>query len=324
MDTAFNRLFVRTVGNREISLSAFIVLLLVILAIATPSFVRPGNLTQIVLNNVTVCILALGEVMVIITKGIDLSVGATMGLTTLAVGQLAVSGWPVWALLLVAVLIGLAAGVLNGVLISLVKLPAIIVTLGTLSIYTGLMYLVTGGNWVTNLPNSFLAIAAWNLFGVIPGPVIVMLVLLGLVTVFLRYSVTGRHLYALGNDVTAARLAGVNESRVIVLPYILAGVLGAIAGVLYLSFSGFSTPNTGSDANLQAIAAAVIGGTNVFGGRGSAIGAILGALLLGIIAESLVFFHLPAIWNDAVEGLIILLAVMADSTLSKTTRARRV
>ena len=151
-----------------------------------------------------------------------------------------------------------------------------------------------------------------------------MLIILLIITVFLRYSRVGRYLYALGNDPNATLLAGISEKRIVVIPYLLTGVLAAVAGVLYLSYNGFSTPNTGSNLNLQAIAAAVIGGANVFGGRGSAIGAILGALLLGIISESLVFFHMPAVWNDAAEGLIILIAVVMDSVISRTIRVARV
>lgn len=317
------KLLVRVADNREISLSSFIVLLLIILAIFVPSFISGSNLMQIVLNTVTVCILALGELTVIITKGIDLSVGATMGLITLIVGQLALSGWPLWGLLAIALLVGLVAGLVNGILISLVKLPSIIVTLGTLSVYSGLMYLVTGGNWVTNLPNYIQNLSSWSFLGFIPGPVVIMLIILLFITIFLRYSRVGRYLYAIGNNPNAANLAGINEKRIIVIPYILTGVLAAIAGVLYLSYNGFSTPNTGSSLNLQAIAAAVIGGANVFGGRGGAIGAVLGALLLGVISEALVFFHLPAVWNDAAEGLIILLAVVMDSAISRTIRVTR-
>jgi len=320
--TTLNRFLIRIGDNREISLAAFIVVLLAVLMIAVPSFVVPSNLSEIAQNSVTICILAMGEVLVIVTKGIDLSVGATLGMTTLIVGQLAVSGWPIWALLGVALLVGVVAGSINGLLVSLAKLPPIIVTLGTLSIYTGVMYIITGGNWVTNLPESFQRLTSWSLLNFFPVMVLYMVALLLVVTIFLRYSITGRHLYALGNNAGAARLAGINERKVIVIPYILSGVLAAIAGVLYLSYNGFSTPSTGSAANLQAIAAAVIGGTNVFGGRGSAMGAVLGALLLGIISESLVFFHLLAVWNDAAEGVIILIAVVADSLLSRSMRAR--
>lgn len=311
------KLLLKIGGNREISLTVFIVLMLLVLLIAYPSFLQPSNLTNIALSSVTVGILALGEVVVIITKGIDLSVGATLGVTTLVVGSLALNGKPLWLVLLAGIGVGVVAGAINGVLITFVKLPAIIVTLGTLSIYSGVMFLVTNGNWVTNLPNSLLAIGNFTVFKVIPGPLLILAILLVIMTVLLGYTVTGRHIYAIGNNLEAARLAGIRVQVVTMLPYIFAGLLSAVAGIVYLAFNGFSTPSTGANLNLDAIAAAVIGGTSIFGGRGSAVGGVLGALLVGIITEALVFFHLPADWNQAAEGFIILVAVITDASIAR-------
>ncbi len=309
-------------NHRELTLSAFIVLLLLVLLVTIPSFLKSSNLLEILLSSVTVAILALGEVVVIVTKGIDLSIGAIMGIVTLVVGKVTLAGWPVWLAVAFGVAVGLIAGVLNGVMISLVKLPSIIVTLGTLSIYSGIMYVVTGGQWVQNLPNQLLSIGSFTVW-FLPGPVFILLVCLAIMTLFLQFTVTGRYIYAVGNNADAARLAGIQESRITFLPYIIAGGLAGIAGVLYIAYNGFSTPSTGADLNLEAIAAAVIGGTNVFGGRGTALGAVLGAILLGIITEALVFFHLPAIWNEAAEGIIILIAVISDSALAKKINVGR-
>ncbi|MDQ0189084.1 ABC transporter permease [Alicyclobacillus cycloheptanicus] len=301
---------------------AFMVLLLLVLLVSNPSFLKPGNLMDILLSTVTVGILALGEVGVIVTKGIDLSIGAAMGIVTLVVGEAALAGWPIWLVVLGGLIVGAVAGALNGVMISLVKLPPIIVTLGTLSVYSGIMYVVTNGQWVQNLPSQLLALGSFKLW-FLPGPVLILLLCLLVLAVFLRYTVTGRYIYAIGNNADAARLAGIRETRIVFLPYLIAGLLAGVAGVLYIAYNGFSTPSTGADLNLEAIAAAVIGGTNVFGGRGTALGAVLGAVLLGIITEALVFFHLPAVWNEAAEGLIILVAVISDSTLIRKVNMGR-
>jgi len=146
----------------------------------------------------------------------------------------------------------------------------------------------------------------------------VFLIVLLILSVFMESTLLGRHIYAVGNNPNAAKLAGLSPNGIVVVPYLLVGCLAGISGILYLAYNGFSTPTTGADLNLESIAAAVIGGTNVFGGRGTALGAALGAVLLGVITEALVFFHLPAVWNDAVEGLIILIAVIADGGLQRT------
>ena len=309
-------------GNRQATLAAFMILLLLVMLVTNPSFLKPSNMLGIVLNAATVGILALGEVAVIVTKGIDLSIGAVMGIVTLVVGQLSLGGWPVWLGLVVGLVVGLIAGAINGLMISWLKIPPIIVTLGTLSVYSGIMYVVTNGNWVENLPSQLTAIGNFKVW-FIPGPVLILIICLICVAVFLRFTVTGRHIYAIGNNADAARLAGVRESRVVFLPYVISGLLAGVAGILYISYNGFSTPTTGANSNLDAIAAAVIGGTNVFGGRGSALGAVLGAVLLGIISEGLVFFHLPAVWNQAAEGLIILVAVISDAALSSSASTGR-
>lgn len=304
-------------NNRELSLFLFICLLLFVFAVTTPSMLAPGNVVDLLHNTVVICILTLGAIVVIIARGIDLSIGAIMGFVTLLVGKLAIAGWPLWAIILAGMMAGIIAGCVNGALVTLTKLPPIIATLGTLSIYSGAMYMVTEGQWVTNLPDSLLILGSFQILGVIPGRMAIMaLILIGTI-LFLQVSVKGRHIYAVGNNPIATRLAGIKEKRVVFQTYVIAGLLSAIAGILYISYTGFSTPTTGIDMQLKAIAAAVIGGASVFGGRGTPFGGLLGSFLLVIIASSLVYYHLPAIWNQAAEGAIILIAVIVDSILAK-------
>jgi ribose/xylose/arabinose/galactoside ABC-type transport system permease subunit len=270
---------------------------------------------NILTTSATVAIVALGETMVIITKGIDLSVGANMGMVTLVAGTMALGNISLPVVMLVALLVGMAAGGVNGVFIGYLGLPPIIVTLGTLSIYSGAMYMITQGAWVTNLPAGLVALGNYRLFGFIPSPVVMLVVLLAVSAVFMQFTLPGRHIYAVGNNEQAASLSGINVRRIILAVYVLAGAFAAIAGIFYLAYNGFSTPSTGANLNLDAIAAAVIGGTNVFGGKGTPLGTVLGALLVGLITGALVFYHLPAVWNQAVEGIIILIAVIADAVM---------
>ncbi|KLU62903.1 autoinducer 2 import system permease protein LsrC [Peptococcaceae bacterium CEB3] len=315
-------LFWKIMQSRESFLLGLILLLLLIMLVVSPSFLGPGNLMNILTNCATVAIVALGETIVIITKGIDLSVGATMGMVTLFTGSLALNGFPLAVVILVAFLAGIVAGALNGVLISYLKLPPIIVTLGTLSVYSGIMYVITKGNWVTNLPAGLLQLGNFRLFGFVPAPVVVLVVLLLVSTLFLQFSIPGRHIYAVGNNEASARLSGINIKRVIFSAYLIAGFFSAVAGIFYVAYNGFSTPSTGGNMELDAIAAAVIGGTNVFGGKGTPLGTLLGAILLGIVTGALVFFHIPAVWNLAVEGIVILAAVISDAALYRMQTRR--
>jgi len=305
--------------QRELSLLVFIGLLLGIFAITTPAMLSGENIVDLLQNLVVISLLTLGILIVIIARGIDLSIGAIMGFVTLFVSKLATLGWPLWTLILAGLVAGLIAGAINGLLVTIVKLPPIIATLGTLSIYAGLMYVITKGQWMTNLPKHLTVLGNFEILG-IPGRMVILAVVIVIVLLFLQFSVPGRYIYAVGNNPHAAKLAGISERPIVFLTYVIAGLLAATAGILYVSYTGFSTPTTGVDMQMKAIAAAVIGGTSVFGGRGTAIGGVLGALLLVLISSCLVFYHLPAIWNKAAEGLIILIAVVADSMFENKTK----
>jgi ribose/xylose/arabinose/galactoside ABC-type transport system permease subunit len=302
--------------NREFSIVVFIVFLLIVLATTMPAMLAPANMVDTLQNIVIIGLLTLGALVVIVARGIDLSIGANMGFVALLVGKLALDGWPLWLLILLAVLVGMIGGAINGLLVTLLKLPPIIVTLGTLSIYSGAMFRVTEGQWVMNLPESLTILGSFKVFG-IPGRMVILAVVAVLMVLLMQYSIKGRHIYAVGNNPNAARLAGIQENRIIFLTYVIAGFMAGLAGVLYISYTGFATPTTGLDMQLVAIAAAVIGGASVFGGRGTPFGAMLGSFMLVIIATSLVFYHLPAVWNQAAQGLIILIAVTLDAMMIK-------
>jgi AI-2 transport system permease protein len=316
---ALQKLLWKLGNQREFTLLIFIGILLGIFALTTPTMLSGKNMMDLLQNMVVICLLTFGMITVIIARGIDLSIGAIMGYVTLLVGKLAVAGWPLWALIAAGLIAGLIAGALNGLLVTVVKLPPIIATLGTLSIYSGLMYIITNGQWITNLPKQLIVLGKFEVWG-IPGRMVILAVILLVMVLVLQFSVFGRYIYAVGNNPNAAKLAGIPEAPVVFITYLIAGLCAALAGILYVSYTGFTTPTTGIDMQMKAIAAAVICGTSVFGGRGTPIGGILGSFLLVIIASCLVFYHLPAIWNKAAEGLIILIAVVSDSMLVNKTR----
>jgi ribose/xylose/arabinose/galactoside ABC-type transport system permease subunit len=276
------------------------------------------SIVDILHNLVVTCLLATGLLIVIIAKGIDLSIGAIMGFVTLVVAKMAVAGMPLWILVLVGIGVGIVLGAINGFLVTVVKLPAIIATLGTLSIYSGFMFVITNGLWITELPRTLTILGKFKVLG-IPGRLIILALILIIIAVLLHYTKFGRYIYAVGNNVKAATLAGVPERPIVFSTYAIAGVIAAIAGLLYVSYTGLTTPTLGVDMQMEALAAAIIGGASIFGGKGTPAGSLLGALLLVLIASALVFFHLPAIWNKVAEGLVILVAVVIDAVLDKNT-----
>lgn len=304
--------------QREMSLLLFIGVLLIIFAIFVPSMLSAASIVDILHNLVVTCLLATGLLIVIIAKGIDLSIGAMMGIVTMVVAKMAVSGMPLWVLILAGIGVGLLLGSVNGFLVTIVKLPAIIATLGTLSVYSGFMFVITDGQWITELPKTLTNLGKFKVLG-IPGRLLILLLVLAVVFVFLRYTKFGRYIYAVGNNMKAAALAGIPIRPVLFSTYAIAGAIAGIAGLMYVSYTGLTTPTVGAGMQMDALAAAVIGGASIFGGKGTPVGSLLGALLLVLISSALVFFHLPAIWDKVAEGLIILVAVVLDAAMDKNT-----
>lgn len=302
------------------SLAVFIVAFLVLVGISSPSFYHLSNITSLLGNMGTLGIIAMGETVVILTRGIDLSVGGIMGLSAIASGMLITNNNSPILAVSVGIVIGLLGGVINGALITGIKIPPIIATLGTMSIFFGLEFALTQGNWVNNVTlNAF-----GGTFLGVPAPVYYLLGVFLIIQVVLQFFPRGRYFYAVGSNAETARLLGIHSKYVEFQAYVISGILSGLAGLVTIGYLGFATPTTGETINLQAIAAAVIGGVNVFGGRGTPLGALLGSLFIAITTTALVFFHLPSIWNDAVEGALILISLMADSSIIAKGKSQRV
>jgi rhamnose transport system permease protein len=272
-------------------------------------------------------VVAMGEMMVIITRGIDVSVGSILALAGIIVGMI-FRDFPhfnIYLGTLLAILIGLALGAINGALIAWVKIPPIITTLGTLSAYRGLTFIVSQGRQIdpNYVPRALIRWSQVGPFGInlAPWVVVIAVVVALLAFYFLRSSKSGRNVYAIGGNQDAAVLRGIPVAWTTFLVYAITGALAGLAGVLYASRFGFVNPGeTGVGFELTVIAAVVIGGTNVFGGSGSVLGVVLGCLLLGTINVALSVLGIAATWQLAVYGIVILLAVVVDAIIQRELR----
>jgi len=305
------------------------VMMAVLAAIKPQVFLSPENLTNILKQNASLALLALGMLVVIITAGIDLSVGSVMALAmvSIAIASRAGTSWPLC--LLLGPVIGLAAGWVNGIGLTWLKLPhPFIMTLGTLNIARGLTYLVTGGAPVSGLqaPVRYLGVAYYG-FGLAPPaglPVSMVVVAVAAVGMwfFLARTSTGRHIYAVGGNPHAARVSGVNVERVLVVVYMICGALAGLAGLLLAGRTDSGFPNAGIGIELDAIAAVIIGGASFFGGRGNVMGVLAGVLIMGLLRNGLNINNVSAFWQMILIGFVIIIAVYID-VLRRQASVRR-
>ena len=298
------------------SFMIYIVLALLILAVSVMSGGRFLAVTNIlnVLRQVTITgTLAIGMTGVLITGGIDLSVGSVMAIAGVLAADMAhtASGTPVIVAVLVGLLVGLAFGSLNGVLIAYLKAPAFIVTLGVQSIARGLAYIYTQGSPVIDLSDSYKFIGQGELLG-IPFPVYVFIAIVAVEIFILHFTKLGRYIFATGNNESAAIASGVRTKNVKMFVYCSCGVLAGFAGLLLASRTSSAVPNAASGYELDAIAAAVIGGTSTAGGSGSVYGTVVGLLILGILSNGLDILNVSSYIQQVVKGIVIIAAVLLD------------
>ena len=317
-------LAVRMALFRELGIVMMLVAITVVASLVEPRFADWFTLRNILLWIPLLVVVAMGEMMVIITRGIDVSVGSTMGFAAMVVGLLfvRVPDINIYLATAVAILLGAALGTLNGTLVALAKVPPIVATLGTLSTYRGLTFIISGGRQVDNndIPQELISWSRNGLFGLdlFPQVVLVPVIIAILAHLLLSYTRTGRNIYAIGGNPEAARLRGVPVRRTLVTAYTFCGALAGLAGVLYASRFGFINPGkTGVGFELTVIAAVVIGGTNIFGGSGRVLGVVLGCLLLGTINVALATLGVAGSWQLAVYGFVILFAIVVDYVVKR-------
>jgi len=290
--------------------------------IANPRFIQPATIGIILQQVAVVAALAIGQTLIILTAGIDLSVGAISIFASLLMANFAVkNGLPGLLALILGILAGLLAGALNGVLVTRLKLPPFIVTLGTFSIFTALGLLYSGGQEVGR--RQMPAILNWAGTRLQLGPfrittgVIIVAILAVVMAFILSQSSWGRHLYAVGDDAEAARLVGIRVDRVLLSVYTVAGLLYGITAWVQIGRAGTASANALVDANLETITAVVIGGTSLFGGRGAIVGTILGALIVGVFRTGLSLAGVDDQWRVFAVGVLVIVAVSIDQWIRK-------
>ena len=309
---------------REMSIVGALVVLVAVTTAVNPRFLSAQGVEDIFLNASILALLAVGQTMVVITRNIDLSVGSLVGLVAFVTGDFA-AGTDRSVLLVIAlgVLIGTACGLVNGLLVSFCRVPALVVTLGTLYVIQGLDYYIASGGQISaaDLPSSVLSLGNDAVLGIPYLPIITVAVMLAM-GFYLRSYSSGREFYAIGSSPEAARLAGVPIRRRVLTAYLVSGALAGLAGVLWLARFGTVVADAANGWELRVVSAVVVGGVAIVGGVGTVYGAALGALLITIIGSVLVVLKVNPFWQDAITGLLLLLAISVDRLLAvRTTRA---
>jgi rhamnose transport system permease protein len=321
----FSSLLWNLVRFREAGISFFIIILILAVTLRNPAFLTADNFDDILLNISILTIVALGQTIVILTRGIDLSVSSTIGLVAMMVSFVVKQNqdFPILLAVLLGMALGAVLGIFNSLIITYGKVPPIIATLGTLSVYRGLVFFYSQGTWVNSyeLPSGFKLLSKGTPLG-LPNMVIIAILVAVIVYYFLNYTRTGREIYAVGSNPDAAQFAGIRKDRIIFLVYLISGVAAGLAAVLWASRFESAQTNTALGFELQTVAAAVVGGVSISGGVGTVPGVLLGALLLGVIQNALTIVRISPFWQLAAQGLLILVAVITDKwVLGRVERA---
>ena len=307
------------------TLGPFIALLIacVFFATQTDRFLTGENLSLILQQVMVVGVIAIGQTLIVLTAGIDLSCGMVMAMGGIVMAKLAVElGVPVPLAILAGIAVTALFGLLNGLLVTRIKLPPFIVTLGTLNIAFAVTQLYSNAQTVTDLPPAMTWLGNTFAIGgteVAYGSCLMVLLYLG-IWFYLRETAAGRHIYAVGNNPEATRLTGIATDRVLLGVYVLAGVFYGIASLLAVSRIGVGDPNAGQTENLDAITAVVLGGTSLFGGRGMILGSLVGAIVVGVLRNGLTLMGVQSVFQVLITGILVILAVTIDQLSRKGGR----
>jgi ribose/xylose/arabinose/galactoside ABC-type transport system permease subunit len=295
-----------------------LVALVAVFAVLSPHFFTIQNLYQILLVVSVVGVMSAGQTYVIVTGGIDLSQGAVVGLAGVSAALVMSDGGSLWLGLLTGLAVGALAGVVNAGMVTWMKLPPFIATLGSLSVAQGLALIITGGQPVFGLPQGLAQFGASGIGGFLPNVTIVMILVVVVLHFYLARTVTGRHIYSIGSNQRAATLAGVPIRPNLFKTYILSGLTAAIAGIMLLAWTNSGVAAAGDGRELQAIAAVVIGGGSLAGGEGTVLGALIGALLMAVLGNGTQLLGVSSYLQDVLLGLVVIFAVYTDQFRRKT------
>lgn len=283
-----------------------------LIAALEPRFLSAGNLASVARQTAVITIMAMGMTMVMVSGGIDLSVGSIMAFCGVTGAMTMAGDGSVIAGITVAIATGIVLGLLNGIAVATLRIPPFIVTLGAMGIYRGAVLLTTDGNAVVGLPSSFGYLAERNLFGILPIPLLIVLAVAGSIHFILSETRLGRYCYAIGSNVEAARYAGINVARNQITFYAILGALTGLAGAIESARLVTGQPTAGEGYELRVIAAVVIGGGSLSGGQGTVLGTIIGALIMGVLANGANLLGISSFAQQIVIGAVIVLAVTFD------------
>jgi rhamnose transport system permease protein len=314
--------FVAIVGRvREFGLIIALLAIVIIVRAQVPRFTSINNIRTILLAVSILSILAVGQTLVVLTRNVDLSVASQVGLVAYIAGYIFKHhhGANIILVCVIGCLIGGLLGAFNGLLVTVGKVPSIVATLGTLYVFRGLDFQIASGKQivVSDVPTGYRDIAMKRWLWNIPNPIIIALIVALIVGYALRYTRIGRQLYAIGSNPSAAVLAGLRADSLVFGAFTACGVLCGLAGIIWGSRFGSTDARAASGYELQVVAAVVVGGVNIFGGSGTIFGAVLGAILLGTVANSLTLLRLSEFWLQAISGGVILVAVTLDLLITK-------
>jgi ribose/xylose/arabinose/galactoside ABC-type transport system permease subunit len=308
-------------SGQEGALVLSLALLTIIVGVSNPRFLASGNISDILLNSSYIAVAAIGQSAIIISGNIDISVGAMIGVLATISGQLSITpGVPLPLAWIAPLIIGPLIGAVTGFMVAYLQIPAIVVTLGMMSILQGGLILATGGAWIYDMPPEY-KFAQQDWFG-IPSPVYFMIILTILAALWMRYSPAGRSIYAVGGNKEAALLSGISPRRVIMMVFMFNGLMVGVSSVLFATQYSSIQSTVPGGLNLRIITAAVVGGVSILGGTGTVIGATLAAILVIAIKSGMTFINVSQYWIDAVQGVLILVTVLIDLLRRRRQRIR--
>ncbi len=300
-------------GSREGILVISILVIMAIFTFIDGTYLTAFNLVNILESSVVNGFIAVGITFAIVLAGIDLSVGSTFALVIVIVGKMVVAGVPPLLALVIGIILGALFGTINGVLVSKVKLQPFIATLGTMSVFRGAAYIITGGNPVYGIPASYREMLNGDLFGsIVPISIIFLFAFVIITQVMLKKTKVGTYIYSVGGNEESSFLSGIKVDKVKIVGYAMSGIGAALAGMVLLAQLGTGEPIAGQGYELNAIAATAIGGTSLAGGKGSPIAALLGAILLSALKVGLIVAMVPTFWQYVATGAIIIAAASVE------------
>jgi len=309
---------------REIGIVLLIAIVVIVTSVHNSHFLTANSVQQLLSGAAIVALLGVGETLVLVTRNVDLSVGSVLGLSAYVVGDLFKHEHiPVWSGFVIGIAVGMVCGAVNGLIVTALRVPSLVVTLGMLYVVRGVDSKIVNGNRIDPdaIPNSFTAVGYKNILGV-PWLAVIVAIVVVVVGFVMRSMRSSRELYAIGSNPDAAALAGIPIGRRVFSAFVVSGGLAGLGGALFLALHAQIDNSGGTGYELTVVAAAVVGGVAIFGGSGSVVGAALGALLLNTVSQALVASRVSSFWNDAIAGGLLLCAIAFDRWLSlRVTRS---